>query len=167
MGENDALPADRPAKPPLPKNPLNGWHAHLITLQRRQCVLFVHNYSRFALIIPCLKKLDFASLDWHFEDLLMNTLMRTGMPKDTITRAAHSIEPLQFDHPMDRSVMGTLNQLAADVEHQLWYEDMDVGELLPYSTSAWLSERPCKVKGQKDCIWPIDSMKAILDRVVH
>ena len=97
----------------------------------------------------------------------MNTLLRTGMPEDTITRAAKYIEPLQFDHPMDRSVMGTLNQLAADVEHQLWYDNKDVGELLPYSTSAWLSERPCHVKWQKDCIWPIDSMKAVLQRVIH
>lgn len=97
----------------------------------------------------------------------MNTLLKTGMPEETITRAANSIEPLKFDHPLDRSVTGTLNQLAGDVEHQLWYERTNVSDLLPYSTSAWLSNRPCHVKGQKDCIWPIDSMKAILYRAVH
>ena len=148
-------------------NPLNGWHAHLLILQRRQCVLFVHNHSRLALILPCLKKPDFASLNWHFEDVLMNTLLKVGMPEHVINRAANCIAPLCFDQPLDRSVMGTLNQLAADIEHQLWYERKNISDLLPYGTSAWLSDRPCHVKGQKDCIWPIDSVKEILDRTVH
>jgi hypothetical protein len=167
LGENNVLPAGRPVQAPLVHNPLNGWHAHLLTLQRRQCVLFVHNHSRFALLIPCLKKPEFASLDWHFEDVLMNTLLKVGMPEHVLNRAANCIAPLCFDHEFDRSVMGTLNQLAADIEHQLWYEGKSVRDLLPYRTSAWLSERPCHVKGQKDCIWPIDSMRAVLDRTLH
>ena len=118
--ENNVLPAERPVQAPLVHNPLNGWHAHLLTLQRRQCVLFVHNHSRFPLIIPCLEKPDFACLDWHFEDVLMNTLLKVGMPEHVINRAANCIAPLCFDQSLDRSVMGTLNQLADDIEHQLW-----------------------------------------------
>ncbi len=63
--------------------------------------------------------------------------------------------------------MGTLTQLAADIEHKLWYEDLSVSEVLPYSTSAWLSNRPCHVRGVKECIWPIDAMEALLSRRVH
>lgn len=167
LNEYSMLSAARPDKKSTAHNPLNGWHAHLINLQRRQCVLFVHDHSRFSLIIPCLKKPDFASLDWHFEDVLINTLLKLGMPENVISRAANYVSPLCFDHAIDRSVMGTLNQLAADIEHKLWYEQQDISELSPYRGSAWLSDRPCRVKGEKDCIWPIDSMKAILDRTVH
>jgi hypothetical protein len=74
LSENRILTVVRPERESSISNPLNGRHAHLVILQRRQCVLFVHNHSRFALIIPCLKQPDFASLDWHFEDVLMKTL---------------------------------------------------------------------------------------------
>lgn len=60
------------------ESPLSGWHANLILLQRRQCVLFVHDSTRFPLFIPALKKADFAELDWLFRDSFMNTLLKVG-----------------------------------------------------------------------------------------
>nr|WP_197674212.1 hypothetical protein [Halopseudomonas litoralis] len=47
---------------------LSDWHANLITLQRRNCVLFVHNTTRFPVLLTCLTKPDFAELDYHFQD---------------------------------------------------------------------------------------------------
>ncbi len=47
------------------------WHANLITIQRRQCVIAVHDATRFTLFIPCLTKKDFANLDWHLNDVFM------------------------------------------------------------------------------------------------
>lgn len=153
--------------PDIARNPIGCWHANLIHLQRRQCVLFVHDVSRFALFIPCLTKPDFTKLDWHFQDVLMNSLLKTRLPTSTIERAADYFAPLCFDHQLNRSVQGTLNQLAMEVEHKLWFEQVNVADLLPYSTSAWLSDRPCMIKGQKDCIWPIRSIAELLERTLH
>jgi len=44
------------------------------------------------------------------------------------------------------------------------YRYSDVTELLPYSTSAQLNDRPVTVKGMKsnECLWPIRDMEAWL-----
>ena len=37
-------------------SPLGGWHGHLFTLDRRQCVMFMHDATRYALFLPGLRK---------------------------------------------------------------------------------------------------------------
>lgn len=65
----------------------------------------------------------------------------------------------------DRSVQGTMNQMAGDFERMLWFEEAKLEDICSYSTGAWLADRPCTVKGQKDCIWPDRAMLALLNRV--
>ena len=141
---------------------LSGWHANLLTIARRNCVLFVHDKTRFALFIPMLTKPDFANLDRHFQDVLMNALLKAGGEADLIEAAAEQLQPLAFDTMTDRSVQGTMNQMKADLVHKLFYDDEKIEALLPYSTSVWLSDRPCTGKGEKDCIWPLKAMPALL-----
>jgi len=37
-------------------------------------------------------------------------------------------------------------------------------DICSYATGVWLADRPCIVKGQKDCIWPDRAMLALLNR---
>ena len=59
-------------------NPLGNWHANVVTVQWRKWVLFVHDATRFPVMVKGLLKADFAALADHFEDSLMNTLLRCG-----------------------------------------------------------------------------------------
>ncbi|WLQ14249.1 hypothetical protein O5O45_31515 [Hahella aquimaris] len=146
------------------ESPLSGWHANLIILQRRQCVLFVHDATRFPLFAPSLKKADFARLDWHFTDVFMNTLLKVGASEQALENAQRFLAPLVCDSVCNRSVQGTMNQMTQDLENRLWFDRSSVEDLLPYSTSAWLTERPCNVKGMKDCIWPTKAMLSLLEK---
>ena len=141
---------------------LSGWHANLILMQRRQCVLLTHDATRFPVFIPALKKNDFAELDWHFTDVFMNTLLKTGADNALMERAHAAMGPLLCDNDSNRSVQGTMNQMSGDLEHKLWFDSASVMDLAPYSTSAWLADRPCSVKGMKDCIWPVRAMHKLL-----
>jgi hypothetical protein len=49
-------------------NPLSGWHANLLILQRRNCILLVHDATRFPLFMKGLVKADFAHFDRLFAD---------------------------------------------------------------------------------------------------
>ncbi len=148
---------------PTLENPLSGWQAHLFTLQRRQCVLWVHGATRFPLFMPCLTKPDFADLQWHFIDTLMNTLLKAGATEAHMNTAEALLQPLQIDSVCDRSVQGTLNQMRGDIEHSLYVNDASVMDLSPYRTGVWLADRPTKVKGQKDWLWPQKEMFELLD----
>ena len=141
---------------------LSGWHANLLMLQRRQCVLFVHDRTRFPVFIPALKKNDFAELDHRFDDSFMNTLFKTGAD-DTLMDLGHAaLGPLVCDTECDRSVQGTMNRMAQEIEWHLAYDRVPVAEITDYRLGAWLADRPCNAKGVKDCIWPVRAMHQLL-----
>ncbi|MEO9587613.1 MULTISPECIES: hypothetical protein [Marinobacter] len=137
---------------------LSSWHANLLTIQRRNCVLFLHDSTRFPVLITCLTKPDFAELDWWFHDALMNTLLKSGANAAQMEAAASAISQLSCDSVCDRSVQATMNQMKQDLEHQIWYDNLSITDLAPHSTSAWLAERPCTGKTIKGCIWPKRAM---------
>jgi hypothetical protein len=146
-------------------NPLSGWHANLLTLQRRNCVLLVHDATRFPLFIKGLIKADYAHFDRLFADTLMNTLLKLGANQAQLDTAAALLGPCCFDTDCNRSVQGTMNQMAGDIERMLRFEEARLDDICSYSTGVWLADRPCTVKGQKDCIWPDKAMLALLTQV--
>ncbi|MDP4489028.1 hypothetical protein QDG88_13980 [Pseudoalteromonas piscicida] len=143
-------------------HPLSDWHANLLTIQRRNCVLLIHNQTRFPVFMIGLTKPDFAKLDFLFADSFMNTLLNVDANNQQLQKAASLLGPLTITKANNRSVQGTMNQMKGDIEHQLWFDQINIMDCSPYRTAAWLAERPCMVKGQKDCIWPIKEMLALL-----
>jgi len=148
------------------ESPLSGWHANVLMLQRRNCVLLVHDTTRFPVLLNCLTKPDFAELDYWFQDGLMNTLLKGGANQAQLDAAARALTPLQCDATCNRSVQGTLNYMKRELDHLLWYDDLAVTDLSSCHASLWLAERPCGVKGSKDFIWPLEAMLALLDGLV-
>ena len=144
---------------------LGSWHANLLTIQRRNCLLFVHDQTRFPVFIPALTKPDFAKIDRFFDDALMNTLLKCDATQEQLDTAAALLQPLAFVGGTDRSVLGTLNQLGQDIDHILYFDSLNVAEMAGYALSASLADRPCQVKGQKDYIWPKDAFLELLDRL--
>ncbi len=148
-----------------PQSKLGTWHANLLTIQRRNCLLFVHDQTRFPVFIPALTKPDFAKIDRFFDDVLMNTLLKCGATQEQLDTAAALLQPLAFVGGTDRSVLGTLNQLGQDIDHILYFDSLNVAEMAGHALSAWLADRPCHVKGHKDYIWPRDAFLGLLDRL--
>jgi hypothetical protein len=145
---------------------LSGWHGNLVTLQRRNCVLFVHDTTRFTLLLMGLTKPDFAKLDFLFQDALMNTLLKCGANDEQMRAVVMQLQDLCFDTQCDRSVQGSLNRMKSDIEHLLWYDNADIMALSAYRTSVWLSNRPSVLKGMKsnECLWPIKAMAALVGK---
>lgn len=144
-------------------SPLGDWHANLRTLQRHNCVLFIHDSTRFPVFVKELRKPDFANLAWHFEDGFMNTLLKAGADDVQMEAAANSLRPLQFDSDCNRSVQSTSTQRAGDIEVILLRKSTSLSEISAYQTSAWLSGLLTKIKGMKNYITPKQEMFALLD----
>ena len=145
-------------------NPLNGWHANLLLLQRRQCVIMIHDITRFAVFIPCLTKPDYANLNNLFEDSFINSLLKCGANQAQLNVAHQLLAPFNIDSKCDRSVQGTMNRMAGDIEQFLWYDQVNISEITGNRIGAWLAQRPCNIKGQKDCIFPGEAMFELLDK---
>ena len=141
------------------------WHANLLQIQRRQCVLFVHDATRFPVLVIGLTKPDFANMAWHFEDVFVNTLLKIGATDVHLRNAERLLSnlTLRFDHDCNRSVQGTMNQMTQDFEWSLHYDSVSITDVSAYRASVWLAGRPCTIKGQKDCIWPVEAMLVLLN----
>ena len=143
-------------------SPLGGWHAHLFTLDRRQCVMFCHDATRYVLFLPGLRKADFAELSskW-FRPLYLATLAMFGCPDAQIKRVELALGPMRFDTATDRSVQGSLRVAKLDLEAWL-YDVPNVMALDPLAMSCRLNERPATVYGK----W-VRPKKAMLEAVAQ
>lgn len=150
----------------IESNRLGGWHGHLFKLKRRNCVLLVHNQTRFPLLLVGLTKKEFAALDYCFSDALMNTLLKMGASEQQLHAVSDALAPLLVKKSNNRSVQGTLNLMKGAIEHLLWYDNIKIMDLSPINTSIWLAQRPCNVKGLKTPIWPEEAMLQLLDELV-
>lgn len=138
-------------------SPLGSWHGHLFTLDRRQCVMFVHDATRFVLFMPGLRKMQFEELGSKWFRLLYTaTLAMSGYPDAQIRKVELALGPVRFDTATDRSVQGSLRVARQDLE--AWaYQVSNVLELDPLKVSCWLNERPTTVYGK--WLWPDRAMR--------
>lgn len=151
-------------QPVQSRNPLSGWHANLIALQHSSCLLFVHDSTRFPLVMLWAGTPDFAQLNYYFVDTLMNVLLKCGADAVQLAAAQRYLQPLQVGARCDRSTLGTLNQMKGELEQLLWYERRSVSELNGYGAAAWLSESPRTVRGQQG-LWPRKEMLGLLTKL--
>lgn len=152
-------------RPILDINPLSGWHGHLVTLQRRNCVLLAHDSTRFPLVLPVLTKSDFAELNARFIDAFMNTLLKCGASEVHLETADKYLRPLQIDNNCSRSVQGTLNRMKDEFGYQLYYDRLSITDITGYNAGAWLADTPRSAKNQKTVLWPKDAMLTLLERL--
>jgi len=54
--------------------PLGEWYGHLLLLDRRQCVLFYHDLTRYVFFLPGLRAPQFADLGHWLQELFFATL---------------------------------------------------------------------------------------------
>lgn len=142
---------------------LSSWHAHLLTLDRRQCVLFCHDVTRYVLFLPGLRAPQLAELGrWH-RDLFLAMLQAQGLPHHHIARAGLTLGPLCTDRQTDRSVLGSLRVAAQDLKFGALDRTTNVMELAPVATSRWLNERPCRVYNR--LVWPEQAMREIVEQL--
>ncbi len=142
---------------------LDSWHANITTIQRRQCVVFVHDKTRFAIVLLGITQKELKQLNYSFEDMLGSCMLKLGYDHELIQVACEEIGELTFDTHCDRSVQGTLRLMISNLEAYTW-DGTDIMELAPSTLSARLCDRPCRVKGMKDteCLWPRKEMQALL-----
>ena len=154
--------ADVSPAPLAETSPLGGWHVHLFTLDRRQCVMFMHDATRYTLFLPGLRKEHFSELgENYFRAIYLATLAAFDCSPVQIKKTELAIGPIRFDMATDRSVQGSLRIARQDLE--AWVVQVpNVMELDPIAVSCKLSDRPATIRGK--WIWP---KKAMLEAVAR
>jgi hypothetical protein len=136
-------------------SPLGSWHAHLHHIDRRQCVFFCHDATRYVLFLPGLKKEQFMELGrWH-KELFIACLAYDGIPDAQVRRAELVLGPVRFDTATDRSVQSSMRVAMWDLlAHIERIPNVMLGN--PLSMNAHVNERPATVRGK--LVWPREDM---------
>jgi len=147
------------ATPLTDVNPLGSWHAHLHTIDRRQCVMFCHDTTRFVLFEAGLKKEQFHNLGQLHKELYLAALIVMGVPEATLKRVELAMGTARFDTATDRSVLGTLNQ--SRFEFDVYLDDFNnVLDVNPLATVKWFNHRPITARGT--WLWADEEMLALV-----
>jgi hypothetical protein len=98
---------------------LGNWHANLILIDRRKCVLFTNDFTLFSILVPKLKKPDFKNLKEIFIEHLVKNLTHEGLEKHWIDKILQEYESLQFTSSKSRSVLGTMNDIVRALDFKI------------------------------------------------
>jgi len=140
-------------------SPLGSWTANLYTIDRRQCVLFCHDETRYVLFQPGLRKETFEELGALHRPLFLDSLAAQGVAQAQLKNVALALGPVRFDSATDRSVLASMNIARSDMDGAL-VRVANVMELDPIAVALYLNHRPAKVRGA--WLWP---EKAMMERV--
>ncbi len=148
---------DVSTEPSAETSPLGSWHANLYTIDRRNCLLYCHDTTRYTIFLPGLRKPQFAELGRWFREAFTASLAYMGVADAQVRRAELALGPVSFDTRTDRSVLGSLNEMKFMLDVKTRGAE-DVMLLNPLSISRWLGHQPVRAKGVKGYWMPDDAM---------
>ncbi len=108
------------------------WHANLLHVDRRKCVLFTHDQTLFSIFVPGLKKPDFAHLDGVFGQRVFKALVWEGFSQTRIERMLDTCRDIRFARSGNRSVTGSMNDMRFHIKWRVadagGLENIDLAE---------------------------------------
>lgn len=128
--------------PHPPCNRLGEWTANLIRVSRIALVIAVSEPMRYGVVIDAA---PYASVPERFAHALWHALLELGVPADVAAGEVESMRPFQVAASTNKSVLGTLNQYAVEVEAALRYGDAHSAAALTRGLARTVILRPKNV----------------------
>ncbi|MBL3600719.1 MAG: hypothetical protein JMN25_12780 [gamma proteobacterium endosymbiont of Lamellibrachia anaximandri] len=119
---------------------VGSWHANLLRIDRRKCVLFTHDMTLFSLFVAGLKRPDFehiptghkfrlsrqaaqlSYIDQLFGQAMFRSLRLFDFEQTQIERMLDWSQQNTYAKTNNRSVMGSMNDMAFHIEHHIAHE---------------------------------------------
>ncbi len=91
---------------------LGPWHANLIRIERRKCLLLTNDRTLYSFLVPGVKKKDLDNFRELFALHLKMNLAKEGFGHEDITKALGEYGEIAIAPTKSRSVLGSMNDLA-------------------------------------------------------
>ena len=85
---------------------LGSWHANLIRIERRKCVLFTNDRTLYSFLVPEVKKAEIIKFRELFLIHLKVNLMKEGFGTEEINKALGEYDEIAVAPTTNRSVLG-------------------------------------------------------------
>jgi hypothetical protein len=129
---NELGASPRVAKPPEhPAGFLGPWHANLIRIERRKCILYTNDRTLYSFLVPGVKKKDVVDFRELFALHLKMNLSKEGFGPEDITKALEEYGEIAIAPTKSRSVLGSMNDLAYQADFLVTRADgLEKGDIL-------------------------------------
>lgn len=104
---------------------LMGWHANLVTINRRKIMILMNNETRYPVVINRLLKKDLSNIKTVIQEAIRVALRMEGIKEAIIEDYLASAEDITFSKTASRSMVAKLNNTVRDVEVMSEYLDKD------------------------------------------
>jgi len=101
---------------------LGPWHANLLHIDRRKCVLFVNDKTLFNFIVPDITRAEIRELDIQFNRHLSDALTLEGISNAVIDKVLKVYREIAYSGSNNKSVLGSMNDLAFHYKHHILSE---------------------------------------------
>jgi hypothetical protein len=95
------------------------WHANLLRIDRRKCVLFTNDQTLYTFFVPGLTKPHFQDFDEVFRQNLFKSLIMENFPQKQIEIFLDDIREIEITKTNNRSVLGSMNDLTFQLKYQI------------------------------------------------
>jgi hypothetical protein len=95
---------------------LGPWHANLIRIERRKCVLFTNDLTLYSFLVPGVKKTHLSNFRELFLIHLKMNLVKEGFGKEDINKALGEYDEIAVAPTKNRSVLGSMNDFVNQYE---------------------------------------------------
>ena len=98
---------------------LYDWHANLLWVDRKKCVLFTNDLTLYSFLIHKVKKPLSAGFSEQFRLGLFKSLMSDGLNDSQVKRMLGSQDSIVIAKTNSRSVLGSMNDLAFQIKYMV------------------------------------------------
>lgn len=95
------------------------WHANLLRIDRRKCVLFTHDKTLYTFFVPGLTKPHFQKFHEVFRQNLFKRLITENLSQNHIEIILDDIREIEISKTNNRSVLGSMNDLTFQLKCQI------------------------------------------------
>ena len=109
----------KPSEGTTSSNEMGSWHANLLRVDRRKCILFTHDATLYSFLVPGLKKPQFKNIREVFGQNLFKNLLWENFPQNQIEIVLDEHREIIIAKTNNRSVLGSMNDLAFQLKYRI------------------------------------------------
>ena len=140
---------------------LGPWHANLIYIDRRKCVLFVNDKTLFNFIVPDLSRAQIRELYKLFKSYLSCVLADAGIPETDRVRILSEYDEVGFTNTNSKSVLGSMNDLTFHYKYSI----LEAGGVHSPAVPEIIGRLNRMPMGSLKYVFPIEALKALYQTV--
>jgi hypothetical protein len=136
---------------------LGAWHANLIHIDRRKCVMFVNDKTLFNFIAPDVSKVQIRELDVLFKGYLSCVLADDGMGEADRAMILSEYDEVGYANTNSKSVLGSMNDLAFHYKYSI----QEAGGVHSPAVPEIIRRLNRMPMGALKYVFPIEALKAL------